>query len=129
MTRFFFGLTVLIMAATFSINAQGQSGPCGSGATLAEVDLEAVSRIVMCGTVGNVSVVVRARVVRVLAGPPVDGTFLGVIVCPGYDVVERARTVMCIGETAPPIDHSRSDAFVTDNRPRRYLRYARLPPR
>lgn len=130
MTRFVFGLTVFIMVATFSIQAEGQiSGPCSSGATLAEVDFEAVSQVVMCGFVGIIEVVVRARVVRVLAGPPVGRTFLGVIVCPGADVVRGTRTVMCIGETPRPIEHSRTDAFVTDNRPRRYMRYARLPTR
>ncbi len=120
-------LASLVLAALGSSGiASGQYGrPCSSGATLAEVEFEALSQVIGCGFVGTVEVVVRARVIRVLAGPEVGRTFLGVIVCAGDDDVPGARRTMCIGETPPSIqDVSRLDRFRADNRPRRYMRPA-----
>ena len=128
MTRIFAGLMAFIVAAVFSTGAQGQvAEPCNSGATMAEVDIVAASQFVPCGTFGTVEVVFRARVIRLLAGPEVDPTFLGVLVCPGPDVVPGVRRMMCIGETQPDLPRSRMDSFRADNRPRLYMRPAHSP--
>ena len=112
----------LALAPVSDGTAQQRSNPCSVSATLAEVEIEAISRYFMCGTVGLVEVVVRARVLRELAGPRLGRTFLGVIPCPGPNIDPGARMTVCVGEPAPRALHQRLDSFESDPRPRLYLR-------
>jgi hypothetical protein len=119
-------LLTIVAAATLVPDVRAEPD-CGAGHSRVRAEVVAVSRYVVCGSLGTTEAVIRFRILRHRSGPSVPSHLMGVLVCPPFIAQLPAGTIvsLCVGEVPEETGH-RFDDFPEDPAPRIYVRVLRI---